>query len=146
MVLFWIGLAFGWAIGERLPKLLDNVYSLVGPLALAVAGVASLLYASIAVLAVAGVPILGLAAGLLCSLTLGLGHWSETLGRSPWVVRSLHISLVVALAGSWAVGALGNAAGVGTPVWMVLWCILGAAAALVLLVADYRISGDGVVV
>ena len=146
MALFWLGLAFGWAIAERLPKLLDNVYSLVVPLALAVAGVASLLYASIAALAVAGVPILGLATGLLFSLTLRLGHWSATLGRSPWVMRSLHISLVVALAGSWAAGALGNAAGAGTPVWMILGCILGAAGALALLVADYRISGDGVVV
>ena len=146
MALFWLGLAFGWAIAERLPKLLDNVYSLVVPLALAVAGVASLLYASIAALAVAGVPILGLATGLVFSLTLRLGHWSATLGRSPWVMRSLHISLVVALAGSWAAGALGNAAGAGTLVWMILGCILGAAGALALLIADYRISGDGVVV
>ncbi len=146
MALFWLGLAFGWAFARRLPKLLDNIYSLVGPLVLAVAGVASLLYASIAALAAAGVPILGLATGLLFSLTLGLGHWSATLGRSPSVMRSLHISLVVALVGSWAVGALSDAAGAGAPVWMILGCILGAAGALALLVADYRISGDGAVV
>ena len=146
MALFWLGLAFGWALAERLPRLLDNVYSMAAPLALAVAGVASLLSASIAALAGAGAPLLGLATGLLFSLTLRLGHWPATLGRSPWVMRSLHVSLVVALVGSWAVGALGNAAGGGTPVWMILGCILGAAGALVLLVADYRISGDAVVV
>ena len=146
MALFWLGLAFGWAIAERLPTLLDSVRSLAAALALTVAGVVSLLYASIAPLAVAGVPVLGLATGLLSSQTLRLGHWSATLRRSRCVLRSLHSSLVVALVGSWGVGALGNAAGAGTPVWMILGCILGAAAALVLLVADYRISGDGGVV
>ena len=146
MALFWLGLAFGWATAERLPSLRDNLYPLVGPLALAVAGAASLLYPVLAALAVAGAPLLGLAAGLLLSLTLRLGDWPATLGRSLWVMRSLHGSLVVSLAGSWAVGALVSVVGFGTPVWTILGCMLAAVGALFLLVVDCRVSGDRVMI
>lgn len=143
MALFWLGLAFGWAAAQRLPSLRDNLYPLVGPLALAVAGAASLLNV---VLAVAGALLLGLATGLLLSLTLRIGDWPATLGRSVWVMRSLHLSLVVSLAGSWAVGVLVSVVGFGTPVWAILGCILAAAGALFLLVVDCRVSGDAVMV
>lgn len=143
MAVFWLGLAVGWATAERLPNLRDNLYPLVGPLALAVAGAASLLYA---VLAVGGALLLGLATGLLLSLTLRLGDWPATLGRSLWVMRSLHVSLVVSLAGSWAVGALVSIVGFGTPVWAILGCMLAAVGALFLLVVDCRVSGDAVMV
>ncbi len=146
MALFWLGLAFGWATAERLPNLRDNLYPLVGPLALAVAGAASLLYPVLAALAVAGAPLLGLAMGLLLSLTLRLGDWPATLGRSLWVMRSLHVSLVVSLAGSWAVGVLVSVVGFGTPVWAILGCMLGAVGALFLLVVDCRVSGDAVMI
>lgn len=146
MAVFWLGLAFGWATAKRLPNLRDNLYPLVGPLALAVAGAASLLYAVLAALAVAGALLLGLATGLLLSLTLRLGDWPATLGRSLWVMRSLHVSLVVSLAGSWAVGALVSIVGFGTPVWAILGCMLAAVGALFLLVVDCRVSGDAVMV
>ena len=146
MALFWLGLAFGWATAERLPNLRDNLYPLVGPLALAVAGAASLLYPVLAVLAVAGALLLGLATGLLLSLTLRLGDWPATLGRSLWVMRSLHVSLVVSLAGSWAVGVLVGIAGFGTPVWAILGCMVAAVGALFLLVVDCRVSGDAVMI
>ena len=146
MALFWLGLAFGWATAQRLPKLRENLYPLGGPLALAVVGAASLLYARVALLAVAGAPLLGLAAGLLLSLTLRLGDWPATLGRSLWVMRTLHVSLVVALAGSWAVGELVSVTGFGTPVWAILGCMVAAVGALFLLVVDCRISGDAVMI
>ena len=146
MALFWLGLAFGWATAARLPNLRDNLFPLVGPLALAVTGAAGLLYAVLAVLAVGGALLLGLATGLLFSLTLRLGDWPPTLGRSPWVMRSLHVSLVVSLAGSWAVGALVSIVGFGTPVWAILGCMLAAVGALFLLVVDCRVSGDAVMI
>ena len=146
MAVFWLGLAFGWAAAERLPNLRDNLYSLVGPLALAGGGVASLLYPVLAVLAVAGALLLGLATGLLSSLTLRLGDWPATLGRSLWVMRSLHVSLVVSLAGSWAVGVLVGIVGFGAPVWAILGCMLAAVGALFLLVVDCHISGDAVMI
>ena len=146
MALFWSGVAFGWAAAERLPRLRDNLYPLVAPLALVVAGAASLLFARVAVLAVAGAPLLGLATGLLLSLTLRLGDWPATLGRSLWVMRSLHVSLVVSLAGSWAVAVLVSFVGFGTPVWAIAGCMLAAVGALFLLVVDCRISGDAVMI
>ena len=146
MAVFWSGLAFGWAAAARLPKLRDNLYPLAGPLALALAGAASLLYARVAVLAIAGALLLGLATGLLLSLTLRLGDWPATLGRSRWVMRSLHVSLVVSLAGSWAVAVLVGFVGFGTPVWAILGCMLAAVGALFLLVVDCRISGDAVMI
>ena len=146
MALFWLGLAFGWAMAKRLPGLRDNLYPLGGLLVLAFAGAASLLYVSLAGLAVAGAAILGLAVGALFSLTLRLGDWPATLGRSPWFMRSLHVSLVAALAGSWMVGALGSGVGVGAPIWIILGCIFGAVGALFILVVDYRISGDTVII
>ena len=143
MAVFWLGLAVGCATAERLPNLRDSLYPLVGPLALAVAGAASLLYA---VLAAAGALLLGLATGLLLSLTLRLGDWPATLGRSLWVMRSVHVSLVVSLAGSWAVGVLVSFVGFGTPVWAILGCMLAAVGALFLLVVDCRVSGDAVMI
>ena len=146
MALFWLGLSFGWAVAERLPGLRESLYPLVGPLLLAVGGAASILYPPVAGFAVAGAAILGLATGQLFSITLRLGDWPETLGRSPWVMRSIHLSLVVALAGSWLVGELGSSVGVATPIWIVLGCILAAVGTLFLLVVDFRISGDAVVI
>ena len=146
MALFWLGLSFGWAVAERLPRLRESLYPLVGPLVLAVGGAASILYPPVAGFAVAGAAILGLATSQLFSITLRLGDWPETLGRSPWVMRSLHLSLVVALAGSWLVGELGSSVGVATPIWIVLGCILAAVGTLFLLVVDFRISGDVVVI
>lgn len=146
MALFWLGLSFGWAVAERLPGLRESLYPLVGPLVLAVGGAASILYPPVAGFTVAGAAILGLATGQLFSITLRLGDWPETLGRSPWVMHSLHLSLAVALAGSWLVGELGSSVGVATPIWIVLGCVLAAVWALFLLVVDFRISGDVVVI
>ena len=146
MALFWLGLAFGWSMAERLPGLRENLFPLAGLLVLVVAGAACLLYVGVAGLAVAGAAILGLTAGALFALTLRLGNWPATLGRSPWLLRSLHASLVVALVGSWVVGALGSGVRVDAPIWIILGCVFGAVGALFILVVDYRITGDAVMI
>ncbi len=146
MALFWLALSAGWAHAGRLPTVRENLLPLaVAPL-LAVPGAAILLSAGGLAVVAAGTAMLGVAMGMLFPLTLCLGHWPATLGRSRWVTRSLHLALVAALLASWAVGALAHAAGTATPVWIILGCFLGASGAVFVLVVDYRISGDVAVI
>ena len=141
LALFWAAVCTGWAFARRLPRIRENLLGLSVPLALGVSGSLLLLIGwqpSISL----GSMLLGLGIGTLFPITLGLGHWPGVLWRCPWISRALHLALPVSLSVGWAAGTLAFAAGPGALVWTILGCFLIAVATLVVLVADYRVSGD----
>ena len=141
LALFWAGVSTGWAFARRLPRIRENLLALGVPLALGVSGSLLLLIGwqpSISF----GSMLLGLGTGTLFPLTLGLGHWPGALGRCPWISRALHLALPASLSVGWAAGTLAFAAGPGALVWTILGCFLIAVVTLVVMVADYRVSGD----
>ena len=141
LALFWAAVSTGWAFARRLPRIRENLIALSVPLALGVSGSLLLLLGwqpSISL----GSMLLGLGIGILFPLTLGLGRWPGALGRCAWISRTLHLALPASLSVGWAAGTLAFAAGPEALVWTILGCFLIAVVTIVVLVADYRVSGD----
>lgn len=138
---FWAAFCVGWAFTRRMPRIRENLAALSVPLALGVPGSVFLLVGWQHGVGL-GAALLGLGIGTLFPLTLGLSHWPSVLGRCRWISRSLHLSLPVGLLAGCVAGTVAFAAGSGALVWAILGWFLLAVATLIVLVADYRVSGD----
>ena len=139
---FWLALAVGWATAARLPRIRENLAPLAVPAVLAAAGVLILYSIDWPPAAMLGATLLGLGTGVLFPLALRLANWPSRLWRSRWVALSLQASLAVALLAGWPVGVLVAVSGTDKLLFAVLGCFAGALAALVILVGDYRVTGD----
>ncbi len=143
---FWLALAVGWAAGGRMPRIRENLAPLAIPSALAVAGVLFLNSVGRLPAAVLGAMLLGLGMGVLFQFTLCLAAWPSTLGQCRWIAMSLQASLAAALLVGWPVGMLVAVAGISQLLYAVLGCFAGALAAVLILVGDYRLTGDPAVI
>lgn len=146
LAVMWLGLAIGWALAVRLPLVLDDLLVLCIPAALYCAGLFALLWLPWSAAAPCGAGLAGLGIGILFPMTLRLAHWPAAIGKCRWIARSIQWSLPVALLIGWAVGVLFFAVASAALVWGVLACFLGASAAIAVVVGDYRVSGDPVVI
>ncbi len=141
LMVFWAALCTGWALARRVARHWDSLSSISVPLALGVPGSLFLMIGWHPGVGL-GAALLGLGIGTLFALTLRLGHWPSALGRCRWILRSLHLALPAGLVLGWGTGSLAFAAGSGALVWAILGGFLVAVATVVLLVVDYRVSGD----
>lgn len=141
LAMFWLALAGGWMLSGRIPGPLDRWQVLALPTLPTVAGGVVLALAPMSAALAAGAALLGGGLGLACALTLCMGQRPTVLASCRWAVSSLRFSPPVALAACWLVGGLVGILGIDAVVWAVLACSLGALAALILLILDYRVTG-----
>lgn len=142
----WLGLTLGWALAVRLPLVIDDIFVLCLPLALTCTGLLALLWLPSSTAAPCGAGLAGFGTGILFPTTLRLARWPAAIGKCRWIARSIQWSLPVALLIGWAVGTLFFAVASVALVWGVLACFLGALAAALIVVADYRFSEDPAVI
>ena len=142
----WLGLTLGWALAVRLPLVIDAIFVLCLPLALTCTGLMALLWLPSSTAAPCGAALAGFGTGILFPTTLRLARWPAAIGKCRWIARSIQWSLPVALLIGWAVGTLFFAVASVALVWGVLACFLGALAATLIVVADYRFSEDPAVI
>lgn len=139
---FWLALAVGWTTAGRFPRIRENLAPLGVSAGLGSAGVLILFAVAWPPAAMVGVTLLGLGMGVLFPLALRLANWPSSLWRCRWIALSLQASLAAALLVGWPVGMLVALSGADKLLLAVVGCFAGALAALVILVGDYRITGD----
>lgn len=145
LTLFWAAVCTGWALARRMPRIREDLLALWLPLTSGVLGGVLLLFGWQPGISL-GAMLLGLGVGALFPLTLGLGTWPGALWRCVWVSRALHLSLPASLSVGWAAGTLAFASGPEAFAWTILGCFLISVATILILVADYRLSGDPVLI
>ena len=143
---FWLALAVGWTTAGRFPRIRENLAPLGVSAGLGSAGVLILFSIAWPPVAMLGVTLLGPGMGVLFPLALRLANWPSRLWRCRWIALSLQASLAVALLVGWPVGMLVALSGTDKLLLAVIGCFAGALAALVLLVGDYRVTGDPAVI
>lgn len=139
---FWLALAVGWTTAGRFPRIRENMAPLGVSAGLGSAGILILFSIAWPPVAMLGVTLLGLGMGVLFPLALRLANWPSRLWRCRWIALSLQASPAAALLVGWPVGMLVALSGTDTLLLAVIGCFAGALAALVLLVGDYRVTGD----
>ena len=142
----WLALSVGWAISKRLPQVRESLLGLGIPVAVVAGGAVLLLWQIVPLTIPLGAALLGIGMGLLVPQTLGLAPWPSALLGCRWITRSLHLTLPTALLVSWAFGELSYAIATDILIWGMLALFAGALVAIIALVADYRISGDPLVI